>query len=66
MGDTTTEPQDETQPLWLPAGSVRAVLALVVIGGAIVMQVAVGAVPEWLQPLAGAAFGYYFGARGGR
>lgn len=49
---------DNTQPLWLPPGSVRAVLALAVVGAYFV-----GAVSTDIALL---VLGVYFGQRGAR
>lgn len=53
-------------PLGIPQGSVRAILALVVIGGAVI-SLFVGSMSEsdqtFIFGMAGVAFGYYFGAR---
>ena len=54
------------EPLGLPQGTVRAVIALLVIGTALV-SLFIGDMGDadkaWLFGLAGVAFGYYFGAR---
>lgn len=55
------------EPLGQPQGTVRAVIALIVIGSAIAAYM-IPAVSEsartFLGGMAGVAFGYYFGARG--
>lgn len=53
-------------PLWMPEGSVRAVIVLGVLGAGIAFVAAGLAVPEWMSSVIGLAVGYYFGARGGR
>ena len=50
-------------PLWLPPGSVRAIITLTLLGSAIYFIVAGFAVPEWLQALVTAAIGFYVGTR---
>ena len=51
------------EPLGLPKGSVRAILAVTTIGGAVAMYMAGITVPDWLISMAGTAFGFYFGTR---
>ena len=55
---------DPKQPLGLPPGSVRSLLALMLTGAAIWTVVAGAAVPEWYIGLVGLAIGEYFGRRG--
>lgn len=51
---------DPTQPLWLPKGSVRAILAL-----ALVTAVIAGFGGDVIQTLATAVIAFYFGAKVG-
>jgi len=51
------------EPLGLPRGSVRAILAGLVIGGTIALYGLTGSVPDWLISAFGTAFGFYFGSR---
>ncbi|AGK61506.1 hypothetical protein Asulf_01528 [Archaeoglobus sulfaticallidus PM70-1] len=55
--------QESNEPLGLPRGSVRAILAIVTVGGAVVMHAMNITVPDWLISMAGTAFGFYFGMR---
>ena len=55
--------QKKIHPLWLPEGSVRAVIALGVIGTACGVGVLTGAVPEFLATLATAVGCFYFGTK---
>ncbi|MEE8598229.1 MAG: hypothetical protein V3S69_01690 [Dehalococcoidales bacterium] len=52
------------QPLGLPQGSVRAMIAMTVIGGTIALLVIGNPVPQWLQGGFFTLIGFYFGARG--
>lgn len=64
------------KPLWLPEGSVRALITLMLIGTLCVLLVAniayeidkerFHASLSIIEALAGVAFGYYFNQRGGR
>lgn len=51
---------DKTQPLWLPKGSVRAILAL-----GLVAAVVIGAGGDVIQTLATAVVAFYFGSKVG-
>lgn len=51
------------EPLGLPKGSVRAILAIAVVGGTIFIHLWSGQVPDWLISAFGTAFGFYFGSR---
>lgn len=51
---------DKTQPLWLPKGSIRAILAI-----ALVAAVIIGAGGDVIQTLATAVVAFYFGAKVG-
>ena len=50
-------------PLGLPTGSVRAILALLIISTICLLAVRAQTAPDWLLIFAGTAFGFYFGAR---
>lgn len=52
---------DSSQPLALPEGSIRALLALLVIGGDIFMQCYFKWAPPALDTMAAMAFAWYFG-----
>ena len=54
---------NESEPLGLPRGSVRAILACAVIGGTIGLYGLTGHAPDWLISAFGTAFGFYFGSR---
>ena len=55
---------DNKFPLWLPEGSVRAIIAIVLVCAAIVASFVDGTVADkFLWPAAMAAVGFYFGAR---
>ena len=47
-------------PLWLPEGSIRAIIALLFVGATIVLYGVQGAVPEGLIALDGAVVAWYF------
>lgn len=51
---------DKTQPLWLPKGSVRAILAI-----ALVAAVIIGTGGDVIQTLATAVVSFYFGSKVG-
>lgn len=51
---------DKTQALWLPKGSVRAILAI-----ALVVAVIIGAGGDVIQTLATAVVAFYFGSKVG-
>ena len=53
------------QPLWLPRGSVRSLLALAVVGGGVYAAFVSADAADRLLPLAGAALAYYFRERAG-
>lgn len=53
---------DPSQPLALPEGSIRALLAIIVIGADIFMQCVYRWAPPTLDTMAALAFGNYFGA----
>ena len=52
-------------PLGLPTGSVRALLALGLVG-ALVLLVALGIAPNGIETAAAGALGFYFGGRNGK
>lgn len=55
-----------SSPLWLPEGSVRAILALIVVGSAVVgVFVLPAEAAGLLLALAGVVFAFYFQARNG-
>lgn len=56
-------PYDE--PLGLPKGSVRAILALLLVISAVIEKYATGSVSGELNTLASAAVAFYFGNRAG-
>jgi len=51
------------QPLWLPPGSIRAVMALSLTGALIYLLVSQAPVPDWLTPVITALIGFYFAGR---
>jgi len=53
----------DNEPLGLPKGSVRALMALAVIGGTMFIYLWTNEVPDWLISAFGTAFGFYFGNR---
>ena len=54
------------EPLGLPKGSVRAILAILVTFPIVIWVWRNQAPPDWWLALAGTVLGYYFGVRGGR
>jgi len=54
---------NEKHPLWMPKGSVRAIIALGVIGGGVAMAALQFDVPEWYGLLMGVIGTYYFKVR---
>ena len=52
-----------TRPLGLPAGSVRAISFLTIIGTMCFLALRNNEAPDWLLTFAGTAFGFYFGSR---
>ena len=59
-----TKPPDPLRPpLWMPEGSVRAVLALLAVLGAVVATMMGLEKSDVLIGLAGPVLGYYFGRR---
>ena len=56
------EEKKKKHALWMPEGSVRALLALIaVVGGVVSLFVGIK-VPEWLIAVISGAIAYYFGA----
>lgn len=53
---------DDQHPLWMPAGSVRAILALAMVAAAIVAYL-VEAIPDIPLELLTLVLGFYFGQR---
>lgn len=53
---------DKTNPLWLPPGSVRSLIALIVVGTTMALFVS-GNAPDGLVAIAGAIIGFYFTQR---
>jgi len=51
---------EEERPLWLPAGSVRAIIALSTVGAMIALLAMSGNVPEWFIAVVGSVIGFYF------
>ena len=51
---------DPKQPLWLPVGSVRAIIALVIVAAVVVLAFAGRLDPKELLPLASLVVGAYF------
>ena len=52
------------QPLGLPKGSVRAIIALVVIATACYLTLTAAAnIPDWLNTVVSAIVGFYFGQK---
>ena len=58
-------PENNKNPLWLPVGSVRAIIALTVVGAGVGMFIAKGNVPEALVGIIGLVIGFYFGKKAG-
>lgn len=57
------EIEKETEPLWLPKGSIRAILVLVALFSSLALLVKGYIVPEWFISLVIMSFGFYFGTR---
>lgn len=58
------EEEHEDKPLWLPKGSVRAIMALATIATACYMAMfSAQLLPDWLVGLIGTIVGFYFGTR---
>lgn len=56
----------DSPPLFLPVGSVRAILALGLIGISGLLMTQGVEVPEWLYSSVVMILGFYFGARNGK
>jgi len=54
----------EKNPLFLPKGSIRAILAFGSLFSAVAMLFLGVDVPEWYYVIVGTSMGYYFGTRG--
>lgn len=52
-------------PLWLPEGSVRAIMAIGLTGAVIALAVLGREPPDALTTVAGMVLGYYFGVKKG-
>ena len=50
-------------PLWLPKGSVRSILALLTVIAAIVLMIIQSNVPEWFIAIVGSVITHYFVSR---
>lgn len=59
-----SQPPDNGQPLGLPRGSIRALLALMIVATALYIVATTGNLPEILIGLVGVVVGWYFGSRG--
>lgn len=55
--------EEETNPLWMPRGSVRALITVGVLAATAFMVVTGREVPEWWQLLNAGAAGSYFASR---
>lgn len=55
---------NKNEPLGLPRGSVRAILAIMIVGSTVIGFTIGTAVDQALVGIAGAVVGYYFAARG--
>jgi hypothetical protein len=52
------------EPLGLPKGSVRAIIALGIVGGSMMLvYVKNGDAPDWIISAFSTTFGFYFGSR---
>ena len=58
-------PAVDNNPLWLPAGSVRSIIALLLVVAAVGLAIATGNV-DTVDTLAVAAVSFYFGNRSGQ
>lgn len=59
-----SQPSPNGEPLGLPRGSVRAILAIMIVAATLYMVAATGVMPQALTGMAGVVVGWYFGARG--
>ena len=53
---------NKDEAFWLPKGSIRAIMALVLIGAVTYLSIYLKNM-DFISSLAGAAIGYYFGAK---
>jgi hypothetical protein len=56
---------DKRAPLGLPEGTIRAIIAVLVVGGCVAYLLIYKTLPESLVGIAGIVIGYYFGTRQG-
>ena len=56
-------PLDPTKPLWLPEGTVRAILTMMLVLAVVVLAAFQVGIPEVLSTLAGIALRDYFSTR---
>lgn len=56
---------DVKQPLWMPRGSVRAIIALLDTAGALAMIANGIAVPEWYTTQLATVIAFYFAGKNG-
>jgi len=56
---------EKDKPLWMPVGSVRAIIAIMTIASMCYMAVSQAefVVPDWLISIISAIIGFYFGNR---
>ena len=63
MSEEKKAENKKKRPLWLPEGSIRAILAIIIISSTIAMEF-VGITPsEWLIGLVGMVIAFYFLSR---
>jgi len=55
--------EEVTKPLWMPRGSVRAMLALTAMGGSVYAVLQGMALPGWMIAVVGTVVAFYFSAR---
>lgn len=56
---------NRSQPLWMPRGSVRAILALALVGALIALVLTGQAVNEGFAAIAASVVAYYFAGKNG-
>lgn len=54
---------NDENPLWLPEGSIRAIIAIIAMLGALILMYSTGELPEWLMTMMATIIGYYFATR---